>query len=123
MAAACKTLDETRTCKHVPALTWEKEKTIARHLEQQLAAAQGITIPQDDDEDHSINAGSNPNAALTPHLHAHATGLQNKWSVVMIVLEPSSPHYKRWRDLILLMLRRYALDDHVLSDVADTSIY
>jgi hypothetical protein len=41
----------------------------------------------------------------------------------MIVLEPSSPHYKRWRDLILLMLRRYALDDHVLSDVADTSIY
>jgi hypothetical protein len=78
MAAACKTLDETRTCKHVPALTWEKEKTIARHLEQQLAAAQGITIPQDDDEDHSINAGSNPNAALTPHLHAHATGLQNK---------------------------------------------
>jgi hypothetical protein len=41
----------------------------------------------------------------------------------MIVLEPSSPHYKQWRDLILLMLRRYALDDHVLSDVADTSIY
>jgi hypothetical protein len=41
----------------------------------------------------------------------------------MIVLEPSSPHYKRWRDLILLMLRRYALDDHVLSDVDDTSIY
>jgi hypothetical protein len=31
--------------------------------------------------------------------------------------------YKRWRDLMLLTLRRYALDDHVLSDVADPSVY
>jgi hypothetical protein len=43
--------------------------------------------------------------------------------VVTIVLEPSSPHYKWWHDLVLLTLRRYALDDHVLSDVADLSIY
>jgi hypothetical protein len=33
------------------------------------------------------------------------------------------PDYKQWRDLVLLMLRRYALDDHVLSDIADPSIY
>jgi hypothetical protein len=31
--------------------------------------------------------------------------------------------YNRWRDLMLLTLRRYALDDHVLSDVADPSVY
>jgi hypothetical protein len=43
--------------------------------------------------------------------------------VVTIVLEPSSPDYKRWRDLVLLTLRHYALDDHVLSDVADPSVY
>jgi hypothetical protein len=43
--------------------------------------------------------------------------------VVTIVLEPSSPDYKRWRDLMLLMLHCYALDDHVLSDVVDLSIY
>jgi hypothetical protein len=43
--------------------------------------------------------------------------------VVTIVLEPSSPDYKRWHDLMLLMLHSYALDDHVLSDVADPSIY
>jgi hypothetical protein len=42
--------------------------------------------------------------------------------VVTIVLEPSSP-YKRWRDLVLLTLRRYALDDHVLSNVVNPSIY
>jgi hypothetical protein len=43
--------------------------------------------------------------------------------VVTIILEPSLPDYKRWCDLVLLTLRRYALDDHVLSDVADPSIY
>jgi hypothetical protein len=41
----------------------------------------------------------------------------------MIVLETSSPHYKRWCNLVLLMLRRYALDDHVLSNITDLSIY
>jgi hypothetical protein len=35
--------------------------------------------------------------------------------MVPVVLEPESPSYARWRDL-LLTLRRYALDDHVLCD-------
>jgi hypothetical protein len=100
-----------------------KEKTIARHLKQQLTVAQGITIPQDDDDDRSVDAGSNPDDALTAHLHAQAAGLQNIRSVVTIVLEPLSPDYKRWRDLVLLTLHRYALDDHVLSDVADPFVY
>jgi hypothetical protein len=43
--------------------------------------------------------------------------------VVTIILEPSSLDYKRWHDLMLLTLRRYALDDHFLSDVADPSVY
>jgi hypothetical protein len=43
--------------------------------------------------------------------------------VVTIILEPSSPDYKRWHDLVLLTLRRYALDNHVLSDVAYPSVY
>jgi hypothetical protein len=45
MAAACKTLDEARAREHAATLTWEKEKTIVRHLEQQLTNAQGIAIP------------------------------------------------------------------------------
>jgi hypothetical protein len=40
----------------------------------------------------------------------------------MIILEPSSPNYKRWCDLVLLTFCRYALDDHVLSDIADPFI-
>jgi hypothetical protein len=43
--------------------------------------------------------------------------------VATIVLEPTSPDYKRWRDLVLLMLYHYTLDDHVLSDVPDPSVY
>jgi hypothetical protein len=102
-------------------LTWEKEKTITRHLEQQLTTAQGIAISQDDDR--SVDSGSNPDAALIAHLHAQTASLQNIRSVVTIILEPSSPDYKRWRDLVLLMLHRYALDDHVLSDVVGSSVY
>jgi hypothetical protein len=45
MAAARKTLDVARACDRAAALAWEKEKIIARHLEQQLTAAQGIAIP------------------------------------------------------------------------------
>jgi hypothetical protein len=77
VAAARKTLDEARACECTAALAWEKEKTIAHHLEQQLTAAQGITIPQDDDDNRSVNVGSNPDATLTAHLHTQAAGLQN----------------------------------------------
>jgi hypothetical protein len=43
--------------------------------------------------------------------------------VVTIILEPSSPHYKWWLDFILLTLHHYALDDHILSNVANLFIY
>jgi hypothetical protein len=43
--------------------------------------------------------------------------------VVTIILEPLLPDYKRWRDLMLLMLCRYALDDHVISGIADPPVY
>jgi hypothetical protein len=46
----------------------------------------GIMIPQDDDDDRSINVGSNPDIALIVHLHAPAAGLQNIRSEVTIVL-------------------------------------
>jgi hypothetical protein len=123
MATARKTLDEARAHELAVTLAWEKEKTIARHLEQQLVAAQENAIPQDDDDNRSIDVSSNPDAALTTHLHTQAVGLQNIRSVVMIILEPSSFDYKWWRDLVLLTLHRYVLDDHVLSDVTDSSVY
>jgi hypothetical protein len=41
----------------------------------------------------------------------------------MIILKSSSPDYMQWCDLVLLTIHCYALDDHVLSDVTDLSIY
>jgi hypothetical protein len=55
---------------HVTTLAWEKEKIIAHHLKQQLVAARGITVHQDDDNDRSIDAGSYPDTTLATHLHA-----------------------------------------------------
>jgi hypothetical protein len=45
VAAARKTLVEAQARERAAALAWEKEQIIAYHLEQQLTAAQGITIP------------------------------------------------------------------------------
>ena len=47
-----------------------------------------------------------------------ARGVQNFRLLVPVVLEPESPSYARWRDLILLTLHRYTLDDHVLIDAS-----
>jgi hypothetical protein len=38
-----------------------------------------------------------------------------------VVLDSTSSHYPRWRGQVLLTLRRYALDDHVLEDAATPS--
>jgi hypothetical protein len=107
MDVARKTLDEARVCELAVGLTWE-EKTTVHHPEQQLTTAQGIAIPQYDDDDRSDDAGSNPDATLIVHLPAQAVGLQN----IQAVAWPRA-----------LTLRRYALDDHVISDIADPFIY
>jgi uncharacterized membrane protein YgcG len=56
-----------------------------------------------------------PADPLMAQLHLQAGSVQNIRLMVPVVLEPESPSYSRWRDL-LLTLRRYALDDHVLCD-------
>ena len=62
-----------------------------------------------------------PADALVAQLH-YQTGhsVQNIWLLVPVVLEPESPSYAWWRDLVLLTLRRYALDDHILLDAMGT---
>lgn len=52
------------------------------------------------------------------NIHAQAAGVQNIWALVPVVLDLTSPHYNKWRDLVLLTLGRYSLADHVTSDAA-----
>jgi hypothetical protein len=53
---------------------------------------------------------------LIAALHAQAAGLHNIRALMSVVLDPASPHYPRWRGQVLLTLRRFVLDDHVLID-------
>jgi hypothetical protein len=55
-----------------------------------------------------------PADPLVSQLHYQAGGVQNIWLLVPVVLDPESPSYAHWRDLVVLTLRHYALDDHVL---------
>jgi hypothetical protein len=57
-------------------------------------------------------------AAVITNLHVQATGMPNIHSLISVMLDSSSTHYVRWRDNVLLTLRRYALTDQVLSDTS-----
>jgi hypothetical protein len=67
---------------------------------------------------HNAALWHDPADPAVLQLHYQAGGVQNIKLLVPVVLEPASPSYARWRDLMLLTLRRYALDDHVLTDAS-----
>ena len=121
------------------AIAWERERDAADALACQVAeAAQILGIPASPDVGATSSAGPHvahtsaagprvahtvvlwhdPADPLVTQLHYQAGGVQNIRLLVPVVLEPESPSYARWRDLVLLTLRRYALDDHVLLDTA-----
>jgi hypothetical protein len=102
----------------------EQERALAATLTAQMATAQCLVIgpppvtqetpPPTPEAPHASGLDANHIAAL----HAQVAGLQNIRSLVSVVLDPASSHYPRWRGQVLLTLWLYALDDHVLDDVA-----
>jgi hypothetical protein len=57
-------------------------------------------------------------AAAIAHLHSQAAAVQNIKNLIPIVLDLQSSNYSKWRDYVLLILGRFALKGHVLSDVS-----
>jgi hypothetical protein len=53
---------------------------------------------------------------MVTHLRVQDTVVRDVRSLITNVLDPLSIKYPRWRDMMLLALRRYALDDHVLTN-------
>jgi hypothetical protein len=99
----------------------EQEQRAAAQLDAAARAAvrliEPLAPPSNRVPDNS--SSSNPDdyeAAVIANLHLQASGVQNIRSLVSVVLDSSSVHYARWRENVLLTLRRYALADHVLSD-------
>jgi hypothetical protein len=65
------------------------------------------------DDDHSFS-----DAAAVARLHNQAAAVQNIRNLVSLVLDLQSSDYSKWRGHILLILGRFSLQDHVLSDTA-----
>jgi hypothetical protein len=83
----------------------------ANALEAQDSAANDALS---DDDARSTSS----EAAAIAHLHSQACAVQNVKYLIPIVLDLKSSHYSKWRGYLLLALGRYALKDHVLSDVS-----
>jgi len=107
----------------------ERERQAAAEADRVAAAAcQRLQPPPDAKEDPDAGGpriDGDPDAlfeaATVANLDAQAASVQNIRALVPVVLEPLSTHYNRWRDLVLLALERYALDDHVLRDATSTA--
>jgi hypothetical protein len=117
-------LAASQECERAASRALEQEHALAATLTAQMATAQRLIIgpppvdqatpPPTPEALHTSRLNADHIAAL----HAHATRLQNIRSLVSVVLDPVSSHYPCWRGQVLLTLRRYALDDHVLDDIA-----
>ena len=99
----------------------EKERSLADALEQQAAALRECLrpnfIPDDDSlagDDHSIS-----DAVAVAHLHSQAAAVQNIRNLIPIVLDLQASNYSKWRGYVLLILGRFMLQDHVLSDASN----
>jgi hypothetical protein len=120
---------------HSAALLWERERHAADVLARQVAEVEYYLsvstqpppyldyIDAGASSSHQVPSSStvsqpDPADPMVIQLHLQAAGVQNIRALVPVVLDPMSSSYRHWRDLSLLTLRRYALDDHVLLDMA-----
>ena len=115
----------------VAALAWERERATADALALRVAEAEHFLRVSSGQQpvvpEHGVSSyhqappsGSgprhDPTDPMVAQLHLQAASVQNIRALVTVLLDPTSSSYGRWRDQVLLALRRYALDDHVLLD-------
>ena len=106
----------------VAAAALDQERAQAAALEQQAADLRARLHPDsgtDDDalpDDDGLSASSE--AAAIAHLHSQAAAIQSIKNLVPITLDMQSSNYSKWRGYVLLVLGRFELKNHVLSDVA-----
>jgi hypothetical protein len=113
----------------VAALVWEHERTVADALARRVAEAErflhasmGERVassqqpPPTAPLQPSAGPPGGPNDPMVAYLHLQAAGVPHIKTLVTVILDSNSTSYARWRDQLLLVLRRYTLDSHVLSD-------
>jgi hypothetical protein len=65
------------------------------------------------------SAALDANDAKYAAIHAAAIAVLNIKVLVPLVLDRAADNYNRWRAMFLTVLGKYALTDHVLSDIVN----
>ncbi|XP_072148579.1 uncharacterized protein [Setaria viridis] len=82
------------------------------------AAAAAATEKQRQEEAEALDKALTAKEAANATLHAQAIALHNIKSAITLVLDQLSNNYGRWRPLFLIVLGKYNLKEHVLTDIA-----
>jgi hypothetical protein len=97
------------------------EEQAATALEKAAVAARQLVPGSSSSPNHTSPSSSSYEETVIVSLHLQAAAVLNVRSLVNIVLDSTSTTYVSWRDLMMMVLERYALLDHVNSDVASST--
>jgi hypothetical protein len=90
-------------------------------LEKAAVAARQLVPGSSSGTIHTSPSSSSYEETVVAGLHLQAAAVLNVRSLVNIILDSTSTAYASWRDLMMMVLKRYALLDHVDSDVASST--
>jgi hypothetical protein len=103
------------------ARTLLEEEQAAVTLEKAAVAACQLMLGSSSGTNHTSSSSSSYEETVVAGLHLQAATVLNVRSLVNIVLDSTSTTYASWRDLMMMVLERYTLLDHVNSDVASST--
>jgi hypothetical protein len=98
-----------------------EEEQAATALEKAAVAARQLVPGSSSSPNHTLPSSSSYEETVIAGLHPQAAAVLNVRSLVDIVLDSTSTTYASWHDLMMMVLERYALLDHVNSDVASST--
>jgi hypothetical protein len=99
----------------------EEEEQTAAALEKAAVAARQLVPGLSSGTVHTSPSSSSYEETVVAGLHLQAAAVLNVHSLVNIVLDSTSTAYASWRDLMMMILERYALLDHIDSNVASST--
>jgi hypothetical protein len=103
------------------ARTLLEEEQAAAALEKAAVAAHQLVPGSSTGPNNTPPSSSSYEETVIAGLHLQAAAVLNIRSLVNIVLDSTSTTYASWHDLMMVVLERYALLDHVNSDVASST--
>jgi hypothetical protein len=103
------------------ARTLLEEEQMTAALEKAVVAARQLVPGSSTGPTHTPPSSSSYEETVIAGLHLQAAAVLNVRFLVNIVLDSTSTTYASWHDLMMMVLERYALLDHVNSDVASST--